>query len=79
MTSHERYLKALEDPASGITVDTPAHLIEGTVQHSFAEAIKNSDKIGKIMSLSDQKALIRRNSSVRASQLAAQVKTSSST
>jgi len=38
MTPKERYLKALEDPASGITLDTPAALIEGTVQKRFSDA-----------------------------------------
>ncbi len=46
-----------------------------TVQEQFSEAIKNSDKIGKIMSLSDQKALFRRNSSVAASRQAAKAAT----
>lgn len=34
----ERYLKALADPNSGITLDTPAGLVEGTVQSRFAKA-----------------------------------------
>jgi hypothetical protein len=38
MTPEERYLKALEDPSSGITLDTSPHLIEGTVQKRFSDA-----------------------------------------
>lgn len=38
MTPKERYLKALEDPSSGMTRDTPARLIEGTVQKRFSDA-----------------------------------------
>ena len=38
MTHSERYLKALQDPTSGITFDTPPCLIEGTVQNRFAKA-----------------------------------------
>jgi hypothetical protein len=38
MTAKERYLKALEDPESGITLETPAHLIAGTVQKRFSDA-----------------------------------------
>jgi hypothetical protein len=38
MTAKERYLRDLEDPASGITLETPPHLIEGTIQKRFSDA-----------------------------------------
>lgn len=45
----ERYLKALADPNSGITLDTPAGLIEGTVQNRFGKAAQEAIDAAKKM------------------------------
>jgi hypothetical protein len=49
MTPKERYLKALADPASGITLDTQAHLIEGTIQQRWGQAAqRGSERANKL-------------------------------
>jgi len=62
MTPKERYLKALQDPSSGITLDTPAHLIEGTVQQRFAQAAQEGIERARKMTHSQVLHQLRVNS-----------------
>jgi len=58
----ERYLKALEDPASGITLETPAGLIEGTVQQRWGQAAQEGVERASKLTNTQALAQARRNS-----------------
>jgi hypothetical protein len=58
----ENYLKALADPNSGITLDTPAGQIEGSVQHRWGKAAQEGIEAARKMTHVEVLAQARLNS-----------------